>query len=191
MDEGDYNRPGRPRLAMSGQQVAMDENRKKKILIRATSGAGLILVFSTCVYLGHVYVCGIVALSEFLLFRELVKVRYNAYYNTIVDTIPLFRTTQWMWFSIAIFYTYGDFLSEVIQSNPDLHYLVQYSQYLNTVAFGLYSATFVMTIATMQVGHVKFQLNQLCWTIVVLCLTVGQMKYIMHNIFNGLFWYVV
>jgi len=41
----------------------------------------------------------------------------------------------------------------------------------------------------MQTGHIKFQLNQLCWTIVVLCLTVGQMKYIMHNIFNGLFWF--
>ena len=48
-----------------------------------------------------------------------------------------------------------------------------------------------MTIATMQVGHIKFQLNQLCWTIVVLCLTVGQLKYIMHNIFNGLFWFAL
>lgn len=180
--------PGRPRPAMSGTQVSKDENRRKKIVVRAVSGAGLILVFSTCVYMGHLYVCGIVALSEFLLFRELVKVRYNVYFTTIEDNIPLFRTTQWMWFSVAIFYTYGDFISEVIQSNPDLHYLVNYSQYLNPIAFGLYSATFVLTIATMQVGHIKFQLNQLCWTIVVLCLTVGQMKYIMHNIFNGLFW---
>ena len=143
-----------------------------------------------CIYLGHVYVCGLVALSEFLLFRELVKVRYNAYFHTrIENTIPLFRTTQWMWFCVAIFYTYGDFISEVIQSNTSLHYLVAYAQYLNSVAFLLYSCTFVVTIATMQVGHIKFQLNQLCWTIVVLCLTVGQMKYIMHNIFNGLFWF--
>jgi phosphatidate cytidylyltransferase len=177
------------RKSLSGSQVAKDEQRSKKIMVRAVSGAGLIAVFSSCVYLGHVYVCGVVALSEFLLFRELVKVRYNAYFNTIQDTIPLFRTTQWMWFFLAIFYTYGDFISEVIQSNPDLHYLVPYAQYLNTLAFTLYSATFVLTIATMQTGHIKFQLNQLCWTIVVLCLTVGQMKYIMHNIFNGLFWF--
>jgi phosphatidate cytidylyltransferase len=174
---------------MTGAQVHQDEQRRKKIVVRAASGAGLITVFSTCVYLGHLWVCGIVALSEFLLFRELVKVRYNAYFNTIQDTIPLFRTTQWTWFFVAIFYTYGDFITEVVQSNPDLHYMVPYSQYFSTLAFGLYSATFVLTIATMQAGHIKFQLNQLCWTIVVLCLTVGQMKYIMHNIFNGLFWF--
>ncbi|KAG7353827.1 phosphatidate cytidylyltransferase [Nitzschia inconspicua] len=177
------------RPAMSAVQVHKDEQRKKKIAVRALSGAGLIAVFTSCVYMGHLWVCGIVALSEFLLFRELVKVRYNAYFHTIQDTIPLFRTTQWTWFFVAIFYTYGDFISEVMQSNPDLHYLVTYAQYFNTLAFSLYSATFVLTIATMQAGHIKFQLNQLCWTIVVLCLTVGQMKYIMHNIFNGLFWF--
>eukprot|EP00536_Pseudo-nitzschia_multiseries_P003133 jgi/Psemu1/252375/estExt_Genewise1Plus.C_440105 len=158
-------------------------------MIRVVSGVGLISVFGSCIFLGHLYVCGIVALAEFLLFRELVKVRYNTYFEQVQNTVPLFRTTQWAWFSVAIFYTYGDFASEVIQSNPDLHYLVPYAQYLNTVAFGLYAGVFVLTIATMQVGHIKFQLNQLCWTIVVLCLTVGQLKYIMHNIFNGLFWF--
>lgn len=171
-------------------KVAKDESRLGKMMTRAASGAGMIGVFCGCVYSGHLYVCMIVALSEFLLFRELVKVRYNVYYRTIQDTIPLFRTTQWMWFFVAIFYTYGDFVNEVIQHNSHLHYLAPYAQYIFTYcAFALYSGTFVMTIATMQTGHIKFQLNQLCWTIVVLCLTVGQMKYIMHNIFNGLFWF--
>jgi len=178
-----------PRSAMSGNQVAKDEKRKSKFLVRLISGLGLISIFSTCIYMGHLYVCAVVALSEFLLFRELVKVRYNAYFDKVEDTIPLFRTTQWTWFSVAIFYTYGDFVSEVVQSNADLHYLVPYAQYFKMVAFVWYSATFVLTIATMQVGHIKFQLNQLCWTIVVLCLTLGQMKYIMHNIYNGLFWF--
>ena len=85
---------------------------------------------------------------------------------------------------------YRDFISEVVQSNPDLHYLVPYAEYSKTIAFTWYSAIFVLTIATMA-GHIKFQLNQLCWTIVVLCLTLGQMKYIMHNIFNGLIWFTL
>jgi phosphatidate cytidylyltransferase len=96
-----------------------------------------------------------------------------------------------MWFCVAIFYTYGDFLTDFIKGNQDLHYLSKYAQYSPSIAFMLYSATFVMTIATMQVGHIKFQLNQLCWTIVVICLTVGQLKYIMHNIFNGLYWFAL
>jgi len=168
-----------------------DESRKGKMMTRVVSGTVMVAVFCGCVYSGHLYVCLIVALSEFLLFRELVKVRYNIYYTTIHDTIPLFRTTQWMWFFIAIFYTYSDFVNEVIiQNNAQLHYLGAYAQYITTYcAFGLYSGTFVLTIATLQTGLVKFQLNQLCWTVLVLCLTVGQMKYIMHNIFNGLFWF--
>ena len=180
---------GGPRKAMTGEQVAKDESRLTKFLVRLVSAIGMIAVFVGCVYSGHIYTCWVVALSEFLLFRELVKVRYNTHFHMIEDTIPLFRTTQWIWFGVAIFYTYGDFVSEVIQNNSQLHYLWPYSKYMPTISFALYSATFVLTIATMQVGHIKFQLNQLCWTIVVLCLTVGQMKYIMHNIFNGLFWF--
>ena len=174
-----------PRAAMTGSQVAKDESKARKILVRVISGAGLLGFFSGCLYMGHVYVCLLVAVVEILLFRELVRVRYNAYFATIEDTIPLFRTTQWMWFSVAIFYTSGDFAAEVIQNNRQLHYLIRYAKYSTSLAFVLYSGTFVLTIATMQVGHIKFQLNQLCWTVVVLCLTVGQMKYIMHNVFNG------
>ena len=175
----------KPRPPMTGKQVAKDESKTRKIMIRILSGAFLLGVFTGSLFMGHLYVCLLVAFVEILLFRELVRVRYNAYFATIEDTIPLFRTTQWMWFTVAIFYTYGDFAVEVIQNNRQLHYLIRYAKYSTSLAFILYSGTFVLTIATMQVGHIKFQLNQLCWTVVVLCLTVGQMKYIMHNVFNG------
>lgn len=82
-------------------------------------------------------------------------------------------------------------MEEIITSNQDLHYLLYYAQYWSSVSFLFYSGTFVLTIVAMQPGHIKFQLNQLSWTIVVLCLTVGQLKYIMHNIYNGLFWFAL
>lgn len=173
-------------------QVAKAEGKKGKIVTRVVSGAAMIAFFLGMTYMGHTYICLLVAMVELLLFRELVKVRYNNYFHTIQDTIPLFRTTQWLWFAVAIFYTYGDFIREiVIQGNPDYHIFQGYVHFIPSLSFLLYSGTFVMTIATMQVGHIKFQLNQLCWTIVVLCLTVGQLKYIMHNIFNGLFWFAL
>jgi len=181
-----------PRKAMSGKEVAKDESRVQKILIRAVSGMFMMTIFGGCIAMGHIYVCMIVAFTQVALFRELVKVRYHAHYETISGgTIPLFRTLQWMWFSVAILYTYGDFIAEVIQHNPQLHGYLNFAHYATIMSFALYSGTFVLTIATMQVGHIKFQLNQLCWTIVVLCLTVGQLKYIMHNIFNGLFWFTL
>jgi len=118
-------------------------------------------------------------------------VRYNTFFHIIEETIPLFRTTQWLWFVTSIFFTCSHFISEVIKSNTSLHYLLDYAQLFPGFAFLLYSGTFVITIATMQTGHIRFQLNQLCWTILVLCLTVGQLKYIMHNVYNGLVWFAL
>ena len=179
------------RNPMTGAQVQKDERRSRKILVRVVFGACMFGYFAGSVYLGHLYICLTVALIEMLLFRELVRVRYSTYFLTIQDTIPLFRTTQWLWFAVAIFYTYGDFVSDIVQNNQELHYLLPYVQYLPTISFLLYSGTFVLTIATLQRDHMKFQINQLCWTILVILLTVGQLKYIMHNIFNGLIWYVL
>lgn len=79
----------------------------------------------------------------------------------------------------------------LIKSNTSLHGFIDYAQLAPALSFTLYTATFVVTIATFQPGHIRFQLNQLCWTIVVLCLTVGQLKYIMHNVYNGLIWFTL
>jgi phosphatidate cytidylyltransferase len=141
--------------------------------------------------MGHLYVSGLVALIELLLFRELVRVRYNAHFDKIQNRIPFFRTTQWCWFVLSIVYTYGDFVYDVIQSNPRMHHLNRYLQYLSTISFVLYSGVFVLTISTLQPGYIKFQMNQLCWTTLVICLTVGQLKYVFHNIYNGLIWFVL
>jgi len=141
--------------------------------------------------MGHLYISALVALIELLLFRELVRVRYNAHYDTIKDRIPFFRTTQWGWFIVAICYTYADFVSDVLQSNARTHHLISYTQYMSTILFALYSGVFVLTISTLQPGYIKFQMNQLCWTTLVICLTVGQLKYVFHNIYNGLIWFVL
>jgi hypothetical protein len=150
-----------------GTSSSSSESKWTKISRRGLSGFLMFAVFATSVMAGHIYICLKVALIETLLFRELVRVRYNTYFARIHGTIPLFRTTQWLWFAVAIFYTYGDFVSDVVQSNQTLHYLLKYTQYWPSVSFFLYSSTFVMSIITLQRDHIRFQMNQLCWTILV------------------------
>ncbi|GMH56168.1 hypothetical protein TL16_g02073, partial [Triparma laevis f. inornata] len=164
-----------------------------KILTRVFFGVLMVLGFLFVMFAGHVYLCALVALVEVLLFKELVKVRYNAHLETIEKNVPLFRTTQWAWFLVSIYYTYGDFLLELLKNNERTHATAIYwksSQFHALSSFGLYSAVFVITVVTLRKDFIKFQLNQLCWTVCVLILTVGQLKYIMHNIMNGLFWFV-
>jgi len=88
-----------PRAAMSASAVRKDESKARTILIRVVYGAFMFAIFCGLVYVGHTYICALIVLIETLLFRELVRVRYSAYYETIQDTIPLFRTTQWLWFT--------------------------------------------------------------------------------------------
>lgn len=141
--------------------------------------------------MGHVYICALIALCQVLLFRELVGVRYRAHFHIIQETIPLFRTTQWLWFLVSISYNYSDFVVDIVQRNPDFHHVLKYVRLLPSLAFVMYAGTFVLTIVTFQTGYIRFQMNQLCWTILVLCLTQGQLKYIMHNVYNGLFWFFI
>ena len=63
------------------------------------------------------------------------------------------------------------------------------SKFTGVATFSMYVTTFLVSVWTLQRNHVKFQLNQLCWTLCVLFLTIGQLKYIMHNVYNGLFWF--
>eukprot|EP00994_Dinema_validum_P005142 NODE_324_length_1891_cov_131.399566_g233_i0.p1 GENE.NODE_324_length_1891_cov_131.399566_g233_i0~~NODE_324_length_1891_cov_131.399566_g233_i0.p1 ORF type:complete len:280 (+),score=38.60 NODE_324_length_1891_cov_131.399566_g233_i0:432-1271(+) len=37
----------------------------------------------------------------------------------------------------------------------------------------------------------KYQMGQLCWTVVILCITVLQFKHVINNIFTGLVWFLL
>ncbi|GMI24204.1 hypothetical protein TeGR_g6525 [Tetraparma gracilis] len=183
---------GGTRAAMTGAAVAKDESKASKIFTRVFWGVIMVLGFLGVMFSGHVWICGLVFMLEVRLFQELVKVRYNTHIDTIEKKVPLFRTLQWLWFSAAMFYCYSDFVLEVLKDRKENHDAIL-DTYTNSILglgqFGLYASVFVLTVVTLQKEEIKFQLNQLTWTICVICLTVGQLKYIMHNLFNGMIWF--
>lgn len=110
--------PSRPPTSSSSTPSSTDEKQLHKFLMRTVSGLTMLSIFILILLAGHVYVCALVFILEVLLFRELVTVRYQAYYDRIDSTIPLFRTTQWAWFSVSLFYVYSEFAVDVlIKSN--------------------------------------------------------------------------
>eukprot|EP00956_Cyclotella_meneghiniana_P011358 scaffold15946_cov31-Cyclotella_meneghiniana.AAC.1 len=123
----EINEPSIATTLTSPPQAA--ESKPMKILTRAISGLIMITLFIGILLSGHLYVCAFVGLLQILLFRELVTVRYAAHFDRIEQTIPLFRTTQWMWFFTSLFYTYSEFVVEVlIKSNTSLHGFIDYAQ---------------------------------------------------------------
>jgi CDP-diglyceride synthetase len=59
------------------------------------------------------------------------------------------------------------------------------------VSFVLYSVTFVITILSFKKGIVKYQFEQLTWTLLTIIMVVCQMNLAVYNIFEGLFWFLL
>ncbi|RHY26472.1 hypothetical protein DYB32_007588 [Aphanomyces invadans] len=98
---------------------------------------------------------------------------------------------QWCWFGVALLYNYGDSFQSFLRSTHtklDFPWLRMYLQYHTWVSFSLYATLFVFSVLSLKKGYYKYQMGQLTWTIVTLCLIVFQMRSILDNIFKGLVW---
>ncbi|OQR88262.1 phosphatidate cytidylyltransferase [Achlya hypogyna] len=169
--------------------AAETEKKKASFVKRCITGFSLIGVYSLIIYGGHLYVSLLVLLLQTMIFRELVNVRYRA---NAEKNLPWFRTIQWCWFGVAMVYNYGDTSQAFLRTDStELVYswLKWYSHYHSWVSFLLYALLFVFSVLSLKKGYYKYQMGQLTWTIVTLCLIVFQMRYVLDNIFQGLFWF--
>ncbi|KAK7240534.1 phosphatidate cytidylyltransferase [Aureococcus anophagefferens] len=143
------------------------------------------------VWAGHFYVCLLIMLLQTMAFREIVSVRYSEYKSVDgAGRLPLFRTLQWGWYYVALVFVYGDFIKEFAYSHErGQDVLLHYARHHEALAFAGYCLVFMLSVWTLTADNVKYQVGQLSWTIVTLCIVVGQMKFVAHNIFDGLFWF--
>lgn len=91
-----------------------------------------------------------------LVFKEMVSVRYSAAKER---DMPLFRTLQWSWFAVAIFYAYGDFLHEFVLQHRALLWLSPMTMYHAWFSFVLYCCVFVVSVLTLKKGLYKYQVR--------------------------------
>lgn len=71
--------------------------------------------------------------------------------------MPLFRTLQWSWFVVAMFYTYGDFLHEFVQQHRALLWLSPITKWNAWFSFLGYCGVFVVSVLTLKKGLYKYQ----------------------------------
>lgn len=190
------------------------ETTLSKLRKRLFYGILMILGFFIVVYLGHGWITLMVGAMEIRIFYELLNVRYNDYRATsIVNAVPLFRTIQWSWFLLAMFFTYGEAaimyallgdrrrrfkgvevwlqsLAGIELSSTDV--LISNALRLHKfLTFGLYSLVFVLTVLSFRKDVIKYQFTQLTWTLMTTALVSLQMNLAIYNIFEGLFWFLL
>lgn len=74
--------------------------------------------------------------------------------------MPLFRTLQWSWFVVAIFYTYGDFLHEFVLKHRALLWLSHITMFNAWLSFIAYCCVFVVSVLTLKKGLYKYQVHK-------------------------------
>lgn len=193
-DEGAHDRVSAEEA--SAHAVCAAEKKRYKQIVRVVSGAFMFATALGVLHLGHLAVCGLVFVIQVMIFKEVTMVRYRTEKSS---EVPMFRTIQWLWFAVAIFFSYGDALSNTMPT-PLSKWLHRRKHRLAIFAFFIdnhevitllsYSAVFVLTVLSFKKHYYKYQMGQLSWTMVTVWICVGQLHAVITNIFTGLFWFV-
>eukprot|EP01041_Mallomonas_annulata_P002115 gene2115-4132_t len=178
-DENEYKK-----LSINNTQVQKVD--LKKVLVRTVTASTLAIFFLGLLQTGHLYCIFAGVLTQAELFRELVNVRYA---EAKERKMPLFRTLQWSWFLLAMFYSYGETFHTFCLEHKQLMHLTKITQFIDTIVFIGYCTVFIATVLTFRKGLIRFQLSQLMWTIVTVLMVVGQCNFFGTNTLNGLFWF--
>ncbi len=175
-------------------------SKLSKLITRCASGGVMFMLFSYIIYQGHLAVAGTMIMLQILTFRELVNLRYK---KTKEKHMPYFRSLQWLWFSVAMFFAHGSSwlkapmgVDKHIFSNYIEQYLLSNTSIQNHMAFfelfsfGLFSVAFMLSVLSLRKDLYDYQITQFTWTLMCLVILVLQMKTLVYNIYNGLFWFV-
>ena len=116
------------------------------------------------------------------LYRELLNVRYR---EAKQKEIPYFRTLQWCWFFVPMFYWFGETIHKFVEERftGDKRFykmILSLTEHYKVVTAVLFAVLFMLSVC--------YQLSQFMWALVNMMLVGFQCKFLTQNIINGIFW---
>jgi len=184
-----------PTKGLTAEETKKAESTVQKFQRRLIMGLLLFGAFTSIIWAGASYICILIIVCQCVVFKELVGVRYARYQRektqptTSIVNVPLFRTLQWWWFCCAMFFYYGDFVHMFAARHSDMAWLAEKMHVHTWVSFVLFSSAFVMSILTLRVDSVRYQMGHLGWTVVSLVLVCAQMMRTASMVHRGVFWF--
>ncbi|XP_064998969.1 phosphatidate cytidylyltransferase 1-like [Musa acuminata AAA Group] len=183
----DINGPGGANLLVN------DQNKYKSMFVRARSSLWMLLGFSLVVYMGHLYICGLIVGIQIFMARELFNLRKQVNEDR---QLPGFRLLNWYFFFTAMLFAYGRFVSQqlvnTVASDKPLYQVVNgLIKYQMFICYFLYIAGFMWFILTLKKRRYKYQFGQYAWTHMILLLVFAQSSFTVANIFEGIFWFLL
>lgn len=141
----------------------------------------MFFAFSFLIHLGHPALIVLVALTQIMMYREVVRLAYT---SLTVDKkfIPLFRTQNYYWLFTTLFFSYGRIARTL------LGFEIPYHLFLS---FSLLVAGFVGFVFSLRPGLYRLQFSMFAWMTLALAFVVLQSTLLVYNMFQGLFWFVL
>eukprot|EP00897_Mesotaenium_endlicherianum_P005999 jgi/Mesen1/5427/ME000027S04802 len=172
------------------------KGRLRSFWTRAWSSVWMILGFAAIIYLGHVYIWGLIIVC---MVRELYSLADHAQRHKVR---PL-KFLNWHFFVTAAVYVYGRFMDHQLMTSfaisppdepaasPSRRLLALFAQYHPIICYTLYITGFVWFILSLETGKYKAQFGQFAWTHMILLIVFFQSSFFLPNIFQGMIWFLL
>uniref|UniRef100_UPI00358EB35B phosphatidate cytidylyltransferase 2-like n=1 Tax=Myxine glutinosa TaxID=7769 RepID=UPI00358EB35B len=164
-------------------------SRWKNWWIRGILSLAMIGFFFVIIYLGAFVLVLIVFIVQIKCFQEIIMIGYNVYHSY---DLPWFRTLSWYFLLCVNYFFYGetvaDYFFTLVQREELLRLLMRYHRF---ISFTMYLAGFCMFVLSLVKKHYRLQFYMFGWTHVTLLIVVTQSHLVIHNLIEGMIWFIV
>ncbi|XP_010433440.1 PREDICTED: phosphatidate cytidylyltransferase 3-like [Camelina sativa] len=170
-----------------------DRNKYQSMWIRTCSSLWMLGGVMFIIYMGHLYIWAMVVVIQIFMARELFFLLRRAHEER---RLPGFRLLNWHFFFTAMLFVYGRILQQqlvnTVSSDRFIYKLVSgLIKYQMIIWYFLYIAGFIWFILTLKKKTYRYQFGQYAWTHMILIVVLAQSSFIVANIFEGIFWFLM
>uniref|UniRef100_A0A7S4L0G6 Phosphatidate cytidylyltransferase n=2 Tax=Guillardia theta TaxID=55529 RepID=A0A7S4L0G6_GUITH len=141
---------------------------------------------------GQIYVMALIICIKAGMFKEILALKRNKEKD---KRIPWFRTLNWYFFAVTIYFIYGRILQghiRVVHLETRLSFLVGWlSDHHAFKSFALWCIGFCTFILSLEKGTYKYQFTQFGWTHITLLMVVATASCMIKNMYDGMIWFFV
>jgi len=179
------NSPVRQEALLEKPSVAAPSNAYTRTVWTLVMIAGFFAVLAA----GHLWVIVLLTIVQIMIFKEIIAI---AAVPTREASIPFFKAINWYFLASTLYFAYGETLIYYFKHIVVVDaLLLPFATHHRFISFILYIFGFVWFVATLQKGQYRFQFSQFSFTHMTLILVIGQAHFIINNLLEGLYWFVV
>jgi len=123
------------------------------------------------------------------IFREIIHLKRNVEKD---NKLPFFYALRWYLFGVTVFFVYRRFLANridrVAATSPLVAFIIHYH---SMISYALICLGLVFFVLSLRRFTLRYQFQQLSWTLMTLIVVVAQAGAQIANIYNGLIWFLL